>query len=93
MTNTGTVEGKEAVQLYSSDLYASIIPDMIRLRRFEKVSLKPGETKTVSFNLNLNDLSFINLQNERVVESGDFELKVGTSSADIKEKVLFTVTD
>ncbi|NDV77406.1 beta-glucosidase [Dysgonomonas sp. 511] len=93
VTNTGNMEGKEAVQLYSSDLYASIIPDMIRLRRFEKVSLKPGETKTITFELNLNDLSFINLQNERVVEPGDFELKIGASSADIKEKVLFTVTE
>jgi len=92
VTNTGNVEGKEAVQLYSSDLYASIIPDMIRLRRFEKVSLKAGETKTVTFNITLNDLSFINMQNERVVEPGDFELKIGASSADIKEKALFTVT-
>lgn len=92
VTNTGNVEGKEIVQLYSSDLYASMIPDMIRLRRFDKISLKPGETKTVNFSIELKDLSFVNLQNERVVEPGDFELKIGASSADIKEKSLFTVT-
>lgn len=92
VTNTGEIEGKETVQLYSSDLYASIIPDMLRLRRFEKVSLKAGETKTVRFSITLDDLSFINLQNERVVEVGDFELKIGASSGDIREKVLFKVT-
>ncbi len=92
VTNTGKIAGQEAVQLYSSDLYASILPDMIRLRRFEKVQINPGETKTVSFKLHLNDLSFVNLQNERIVEPGDFELKIGASSNDIKSKVLFTVT-
>lgn len=91
VTNTGNKEGKEVVQLYSSDLYASLVPDVKRLRRFEKISLKPNETKTVTFKLTLNDLSFINLKNERVVEPGDFELQVGASSNDIKSKVLFTV--
>lgn len=91
--NTGNRDGKEAVQLYSSDLYASILPDMIRLRNFEKVDLKAGETKTVTFELSLNDLSFINLKNERVVEPGDFELKIGSSSSDIKAKKLLTVTN
>lgn len=91
--NTGNSQGKEVVQLYSSDLYASALPDMIRLRRFEKIDLKPGETKTVKFELSLNDLSFINLKNERVIEPGDFELKIGASSSDIKDKKMFTVTN
>jgi len=91
VANTGSRDGKEVVQLYSADLYASLIPDMKRLRRFEKISLKAGETKTVTFRLNLNDLSFINLKNERVVEPGDFELQIVSSSSDIKQKVLFTV--
>lgn len=91
VTNTGSREGREVVQLYSSDLFASLIPDVKRLRRFEKISLKPGETKTVVFKLKLDDLSFVNLKNERVVEPGEFELAVGASSADIKGKVLLTV--
>jgi beta-glucosidase len=91
VTNTGNREGKEVVQLYSTDLYASLIPDVKRLRRFEKVTLKTGETKTVTFRLKLNDLSFINLQNQRVVEPGDFEFQIGASSSDIKEKLRFTV--
>jgi beta-glucosidase len=89
--NTGARDGKEAVQLYSSDLFASLIPDVKRLRRFEKVSLKAGETKTVTFKLKINDLSFINLKNERVVEPGDFVFTIGASSADAKHKLAFAV--
>lgn len=89
VTNTGSREGQEVVQLYSCDLFASLVPDVKRLRRFEKVNLKAGETKTVTFKLNLNDLSFINLDNKRVVEPGDFVFQIGSSSADIKEKLDF----
>ena len=89
--NTGSRDGKEVVQLYTSDLVASLVPDVKRLRRFEKVALKAGETKTVTFKLKLNDLSFINLENKRVVEPGDFEFQVGSSSNDVKGKVLFTI--
>ncbi len=89
--NTGNVEGKEVIQLYSSDLFASLVPDVKRLRRFEKVSLKAGESKTVTFKLTLDDLAFYNLKSERVIEAGDFELQVGSSSNDIKEKTIITV--
>jgi beta-glucosidase len=91
VTNTGRVAGKEVVQLYSSDLYASLIPDVKRLRRFAKIKLQAGETQMVSFTLALRDLSFINLHNERVVERGVFELAVGASSNDIRAKATFTV--
>lgn len=89
--NTGKIDGKEVVQLYSSDLFASLIPDVKRLRRFEKVALKAGETKTVTFKLTLDDLAFYNLKSERVIEAGDFELQVGSSSSDIKETAKITV--
>jgi beta-glucosidase len=89
--NTGIRAGKEVVQLYSSDLYVSLIPDVKRLRRFEKIALEPGETKTVTFTLTLNDLSFVNLENKRVVEPGDFELQIGASSNDIKGTARLTV--
>lgn len=91
VTNTGNREGKEVVQLYSSDLYASLTPDVKRLRRFEKITLKAGETKIVTFKLNVNDLSFINLDNKRVVEPGDFIFQVGASSDDTRNKIPFTV--
>ena len=54
VTNTGSRSGKEAVLLYSSDLVASLIPDVKRLRRFEKVALEPGESKVVEFELPAN---------------------------------------
>ena len=57
--NTGKVAGKESVLLFSSDLVASMVPDGRRLRAFDKIELQPGETKTVTFNLNADDLAFV----------------------------------
>ncbi len=79
--NTGELEGKEVVQLFSSDLVASITPDARRLRAFDKVSLKPGEEKTLSFSLTPEDLSFINEGHQRVTEPGEFEIQVAELSA------------
>ncbi|TDN36019.1 beta-glucosidase [Hymenobacter sp. UV11] len=77
VTNTGAREGKEAVELYSSDLVASqIAPDVRRLRRFDKISLKPGETKTVTFTLPIAELAYAGPTGEKVLEAGDFELRV-----------------
>lgn len=59
VTNTGKVAGKESVLLFSKDLVASSTPDNIRLRNFEKISLKPGETKTVTLKLKGSDLAFV----------------------------------
>ncbi len=75
--NTGSVEGKESVLLYSSDLIASIVPDNRRLRDFTKVSLKPGEVKTVTFQLPANKLAFVGADGRWTLEEGDFTLKVG----------------
>ena len=77
VTNTGKRAGKEVVELYSSDLYAShSTPDVKRLRRFEKIFLEPGETKTVTFTLNVKDLAYFTPKGESLVEPGDFELMV-----------------
>jgi beta-glucosidase len=75
--NTGKRAGKETVMLFSSDLYASLTPDVKRLRRFEKMELQPGETKTVRFTLNASDLAFVNTDNQWVTEPGDFALSIG----------------
>lgn len=75
--NTGSVAGKEVVMLYSSDLYASIAPQNKRLRRFEKISLEPGESKTVEFEITPRDLAFYNQQVQLVAEQGDFVLSIG----------------
>ena len=63
--------------LYSSDLVASIVPDNRRLRDFSKVSLEPGETKTVTFRLPANRLAFVGADGRWRLEEGDFTLRVG----------------
>jgi beta-glucosidase len=84
VTNTGKISGKEVVQLYTSDLVASITPDMKRLRRFEKILLQPGETKTVKFTINASDLAFVNLQNEWITEPGEFSVTIGNTTLEQK---------
>jgi beta-glucosidase len=74
--NTGSSEGKEVVQLYVSDLIASLTPDVKRLRGFEKINLQPGESKTVTFNLPIKDLAFVNPENKKTVEAGDFKIQI-----------------
>jgi beta-glucosidase len=75
--NTGQVEGKESVLLYTSQQYASIAPDTKRLRAYDKISLKPGETKTVSFKITPKDLAFVNDVSKTVTEAGEFKIQVG----------------
>ena len=77
VTNTGSVEGKESVLLYSSDLVASSTPDIKRLRGFDKISLKPGETKTVTLKLSADDLAFVGYDGLWRLEKGDFVLACG----------------
>ena len=81
--NTGKVVGKESVLLFSSDLIASMVPDGRRLRAFDKIELQPGETKTVTFNLNADDLAFVGYDGKWVLEEGDFKLMIADQSADI----------
>lgn len=81
--NTGKVAGKESVLLFSSDLIASMVPDGRRLRAFDKIELQPGETKTVTFNLNADDLAFVGYDGKWVLEESDFKLMIADQSADI----------
>ena len=83
VTNSGEVEGKESVLLFSSDLVASLSPDVRRLRGFEKISLKPGETKTVTFDLKGEDLAFVNERGKWTIEEGAFMLQLGNQTANI----------
>jgi beta-glucosidase len=82
--NTGSLEGKESVLLYTSQMYASIAPDTRRLRAYDKIDLKPGETKTVSFKLTAGDLAFVNDVSKTVTESGDFKILIGDQTTDFK---------
>lgn len=84
VTNTGSVAGKESVLLYSKDLVASSTPDNIRLRNFEKISLNPGETKTVTMKLKGSDLAFVNYYGQWTLEKGDFKVKCGDQWIDLQ---------
>ena len=77
VANTGDRPGKEAVLLYSSDLVASLIPDVKRLRGFEKVALDPGETKTVTFEIPAHELAFVGADGKWRLEAGDFRISCG----------------
>ncbi|MEA4915937.1 glycoside hydrolase family 3 N-terminal domain-containing protein [Proteiniphilum sp.] len=79
--NSGAVAGKESVLLFSSDMVASLSPDVRRLRAFEKISLKPGETKTVTFLLKADDLAFVNEHGKWTLEAGEFKLQAGNQIA------------
>ena len=84
VTNTRSVAGKESVLLYSKDLVASSTPDNIRLRNFEKISLNPGETKTVTMKLKGSDLAFVNYYGQWTLEKGDFKVKCGDQWIDLQ---------
>jgi beta-glucosidase len=81
VANTGSRPGKEAVLLYSSDLVASLIPDVKRLRGFEKISLAPGESKVVEFELPAKELAFVGADGKWRLEKGEFRLSCGGQAA------------
>ena len=81
--NSSKIDGSETVQLYSSDLYASLTPDVKRLRDFDKIELKAGEMKTITFELPVSELAFANSDNQFVVESGKFKLSIDNLSKEI----------
>lgn len=84
--NTGTRDGSEVVQLYIHDRAASTVQPPLQLRAFEKVNLKAGESRTVEFTLGFDELSIINADMKRVLEKGEFDIMVGASSQDIRQK-------
>ena len=93
VTNTGSRTGSEVVQLYIRDLVSSVTRPVKELRGFQKVTLQPGETQTVAFDITPDSLAFYDIDYKYVVEPGDFELMVGTSSRDIDlQKLKLTVT-
>lgn len=89
--NIGNVEGKEGIIFYSSDLVASITPDVLRVRGFDKVNLKPGESKRVSFSIPARDLAFVNYDGQWILEKGEFEFTIGSQKvkASCTETVIY----
>ncbi len=84
--NTGKVAGKEAVLLYLTDLYASITPEVKALKRFEKISLAPNESKTVTFTLKQKDLQFVNNDLKWISEKGTFQIQISNLKQEFKLK-------
>jgi beta-glucosidase len=80
VTNTGARVGDEVVQLYLRDVVSSVTRPVKELRGFDRVTLKPGEKRTVTFTLGPDALSLIDQRMQRVVEPGRFDVTVGTSS-------------
>jgi beta-glucosidase len=80
VTNTGRRAGDEIVQLYIRDLVSSVTRPVKELKDFRRITLAPGESKTVTFTITPDKLSYYNLNMERVVEPGSFDIMVGTSS-------------
>lgn len=90
VTNTGKVEGKEVVQLYIGDESASVLRPLKELKGFEKISLKPGEEKTVKFTVKPDDLKFYDDKaGDWRAEPGKFKAYIGSSSTDIRATVPF----
>ena len=91
ITNTGKRAGDEVVQLYIQDVLSTVTTYEKNLRGFERMHLKPGETRTLSFVIKPEHLQLINEQYQHVVEPGDFKVMMGASSEDIRLEDTFTV--
>ena len=90
VTNTGSADGAEIVQLYINDVKSSIDRPVKELKNFEKVYLKAGETKTVTFEVDAQDLSYFDAdRHEWVAEPGKFKVLLGSSSEDVRSTVNF----
>ena len=82
--NKSTILGKEVIQVYCSDIVASITPSVKRLRAFKKVELIGNEKKTFQLNIPVKDLSFVNIDNKWTVEKGKFKLKIQNLEKDFE---------
>lgn len=93
ITNSGTKDGDEVVQLYIRDLLSSVVRPVMELKGFERIHLKAGETKQVRFWITPELLTMTDLSLQRIVEPGDFRIMIGASSRDIRLKSVLQVTE
>ena len=84
MTNSGSCAGEEVVQLYVHDVVASVTRPVKQLVGFKRIALSPGETRRLTFHLDMSQLAFYDRRMEYVVEPGNVEVMVGSSSEDIR---------
>jgi beta-glucosidase len=93
LTNIGKVAGEEVAQLYIRDNVASLVRPVKELKGFEKVALKPGESKIIHFTIDRDKLSFYNQKLEWKAEPGTFTLMIGTASDNIQLQSSFQLVD
>lgn len=93
LKNTGKYPGDEVVQLYIKDLFASVVRPVIELKGFQRVHLKPGESKEIRFQITPDLLTMLDINLKRIVEPGDFRIMLGASSKDIRLREILTVTE
>jgi beta-glucosidase len=93
ITNTGKVSGEEVVQLYLRDKVATIVRPVKELKDFQKIKLEAGESRTITFIINNDKLSFYHNDLELRSEAGEFDLMIGSSSEDIRLRDSFELTD
>jgi beta-glucosidase len=92
ITNTGSVKGAEAAQVYISDIKSSVLRPLKELKAFSKVMLEPGESKKVEIDLPIKDWAFFNDKTQKwEIEPGKFNILLGASSADIRQKLTVSV--
>ncbi len=84
ITNTGKYDGKEVVQLYIRDVVGTVTRPVKELKGFQKIELKAGESKTITFNITTNDLKFYNYELKNDWEAGEFHIMIGGNSRDVK---------
>jgi beta-glucosidase len=84
VANTGKADGEEVVQLYLRDMVSSVVRPLKELKGFQKIRLRAGEKRTVSFTIDRDTLSFFNDELKWVAEPGEFKLMVGSASDDIR---------
>jgi beta-glucosidase len=89
--NTGDRDGDEVAQLYIHDILASVARPVMELKGFQRVYIKAGETKEISFAITPGMLSMLNEKMEWTVEPGDFRIMIGASSRDLRLKDMLTI--
>ncbi len=89
ITNTGEIFGKEVIQLYTRDHFATISPDIKRLARFKKIGLKAGESKSIKFKLSTDDFAFVGTDNKWITEPGEFSILIGGRPSELQTKSFF----
>ena len=93
VTNIGSRTGDEVVQLYIRDLWSSVVRPHKELKRFQRVTINPGETKTVTFELYADDFKLFNREYQWVVEPGAFDIMVGPHANALELRARIEITE